>query len=122
METAMSELRISLRRLSHSPGYVASAVVSLAIGIAVCVAVFSLVNVLVFEDVPGLRDRRNPVRINLAVPIASVMRAALLGLAALDPPSLLGSVGVLALAATAATLPPTLRAARIDPVHALREP
>jgi ABC-type antimicrobial peptide transport system permease subunit len=62
------------------------------------------------------------VGIALAVPIASVMRAALLGLAALDPPSLLGSVGVLALAATAATLPPALRAARIDPVHALREP
>ena len=60
----MSELRISLRRLSHSPGYVAAAVVSLAIGIAVCVAVFSLVDVMVFEDVPGLRDRRNLIRIN----------------------------------------------------------
>jgi hypothetical protein len=64
----MSELRISLRRLSHSPGYLAAAVVSLAIGIAVCVAVFSLVNAMVFEDVPGLRDRRNLIRIHWTGP------------------------------------------------------
>ena len=57
----------------------------------------------------------------LAVAIATVLKATLLGLSAFDPLSLAGSLGVLALVAVAASLPPVLRAARIDPVHALRE-
>src|SRR5687767_15687222 len=61
---SMSELRTSLRRLRRSPGYLAAAVLSLATGTAVCVAAFSLVDVMVFEDVPGIRDRRNLIRIN----------------------------------------------------------
>ena len=57
----------------------------------------------------------------LAVVIGTVLNATLLGLSAFDPVSLLGSLGVLALATGAASLPPVLRATRIDPVHALRE-
>jgi len=60
----MSEFRISLRRLLRSPGYVAAAVLSLATGIAVCVAAFSLVDAMVFQDVTGIRDRRTLIRIN----------------------------------------------------------
>ncbi len=59
--------------------------------------------------------------VGLAVPIATVMQAALLGLSSLDPLSLLGSVGLLALVTLAAIVPPVVRAARIDPVHALRQ-
>jgi putative ABC transport system permease protein len=59
--------------------------------------------------------------IALAVLIGTVLNAALLGLSAFDPLSLVGSLGVLALATGAASLPPVLRATRIDPIHALRE-
>jgi putative ABC transport system permease protein len=59
----MSELRISLRRLLHSPGYALAAVVSLGAGISVAVAALSLVNALVFNDVAGIRDRRTLVRL-----------------------------------------------------------
>lgn len=59
--------------------------------------------------------------IALAVTIGTVLNAALLGLSAFDPLSLAGSLGVLALATGAASLPPVLRAIRIDPIHALRE-
>lgn len=141
----MSEFRISLRRLLRSPGYLAAAVLSLAAGIAVCVAAFSLVNAMVFQDVTGIRDRRTLMRINWStrgglfsiaefdvleqlrppalagVAAQEVLNATLLGLSAFDPPSLLGSLGVRALATGAATLPPVLRATRIDPVRALRE-
>ena len=110
----MSELRISLRRLIRSPGYVAAAVLSLAIGIGICMAAFSLVNVMVFEDVPGIRDRRDLIRINWTTEGGLFSTA-------FDPLSLVSSPGVLALMTVAASLAPVLRAARIDPVHALRE-
>ena len=57
----------------------------------------------------------------LAVPIATVLNATLLGLSAFDPLSLVSSLGVLGLVMVAASLPPILRVVRIDPVHALRE-
>lgn len=57
----------------------------------------------------------------LAVPLATVMQAALVGLSSIDPISLLATLGVLTVVVLAAIVPPVLRAARIDPVHALRE-
>ena len=84
----MSELRISLRRLLRSPGYIAAAVLSLAIGTAVCVAAFSLVNVMVFEDVPGIRDRRNLIRINWTTGGGRFTSAELETLDQLRPPAL----------------------------------
>ena len=110
----MSELRISLRRLIRSPGYVAAAVLSLAIGIGICVAAFSLVNVMVFEDVPGIRDRRDLIRINWTTEGG-------LFTTAFDPLSLVSSPGVLALVTwrqalrRSCALPASIR------VHALRE-
>jgi hypothetical protein len=43
----VSELRIGFRRLFRSPRYVAAAALSLATGIGVCAAPFSLVNAMV---------------------------------------------------------------------------
>jgi putative ABC transport system permease protein len=60
----MTDLRVSLRRLYRSPWYVAAVVASLGAGIAVCVAVFSLVNMVVFEEVIGIRDRSTLIRVN----------------------------------------------------------
>jgi putative ABC transport system permease protein len=59
----MSELRVSVRRLLHSPGYIFVVVLSLGVGIAASVAAFSLTNTLIFRDVPGTRDRRNLIRV-----------------------------------------------------------
>ncbi len=84
----MSELRISLRRLRRSPGYLAAAILSLAIGTAVCVAAFSLVDVMVFEDVPGIRDRRNLIRINWTTQGGLFTTAELDTLQQLHPPAL----------------------------------
>ena len=60
----MTELRVGLRRLRRSPGYMFVVVLSLGMGIAVCVAAFSVTNTVVFKDVTGLRDRRNLIRVN----------------------------------------------------------
>jgi hypothetical protein len=49
MEGLMSEFLSSLRRLRGSPSHTAAVVLSVAVGMAVCVAVFSLTNTRVFE-------------------------------------------------------------------------
>jgi len=56
----------------------------------------------------------------LAALVARGIRALLLGIGALDPISLLGSMVLLVLAAVAASLVPALRASRVDPVLSLR--
>jgi hypothetical protein len=59
----MLELRVTLRHLRRNPTHVAAVVLSLGIGMAVCVAVFSLVNAVVFSTIPGIEDRRSLVRL-----------------------------------------------------------
>lgn len=60
----MSELAWSVRRLRRHPGDVAAVVLSLGVGMALCVAVFSLTNTLVFNSTAGIRDRRTLIRLN----------------------------------------------------------
>ncbi len=59
----MSDLRATLRQLRQSPAHIAACLLSLAVGMAICVAVFSVVNVMVFEPVPGVRDRQHLIQI-----------------------------------------------------------
>jgi putative ABC transport system permease protein len=55
-----------------------------------------------------------------ALPLAFLLRSALLGLSPLDPLALAGSIGVLFAASVAASLIPALRAAATSPLVALR--
>lgn len=59
----MTELHTTFRQLRRSPAHVATVLVSLGIGMAVCGAMFSALNVLLFSDVPGVVDRSSLVRI-----------------------------------------------------------
>ena len=52
--------------------------------------------------------------------LASLLRSLVWNVDTVNPPALLGSAAVVALAATAACLLPALRAARVDPIVALR--
>src|SRR4051794_21057484 len=67
----MAELRTTCRQLLRAPAHVATVVASLGIGMAVCGAVFSALNVLIFSDVPGVVDRHSLVRIRWAGQAAS---------------------------------------------------
>lgn len=53
----------TLRQLRRSPAHVAAVVLSLGIGMAVCGAVFSLLNALVFAAVPGIVNRNTVIHI-----------------------------------------------------------
>ena len=78
----MSELRTTWRRLLQAPAHVATVVVSLGIGMAVCGAMFSSLNVLIFSDVPGVVDRNSLARIRWGGASASFTAAEFEALAA----------------------------------------
>jgi putative ABC transport system permease protein len=59
----MGDLRVTCRQLLRTPAHVATVVASLGVGMAVCGAVFSAVNVVLFSAVPGVVDRSSLVRV-----------------------------------------------------------
>ncbi|HYN05904.1 MAG TPA: ABC transporter permease [Vicinamibacterales bacterium] len=58
-----TDVRQTLRTLRRAPSHVATVVICLGIGTAVCVSAFSAINALLFGEIPGISDRRSLVRI-----------------------------------------------------------
>jgi predicted permease len=58
-----SDLRQTWRGLSASPRHVLTVVLCLGVGLTVSVAVFSIVNSLLYGDIPGIADRRSLLRV-----------------------------------------------------------
>ncbi|HKV98984.1 MAG TPA: ABC transporter permease [Vicinamibacterales bacterium] len=65
-----SDVRQTLRSLQRSPGHVALVVVCLGIGLAASIAIFSIVNSLLFGEQAGIRDRRSIIRVYLGHDLA----------------------------------------------------
>ncbi|HXT64703.1 MAG TPA: ABC transporter permease [Pyrinomonadaceae bacterium] len=61
MKTIFQDVRYGLRMLWKTPGFTIVAVVSLALGIGLNTAIFSIVNVILIRPMPGIKDQGSVV-------------------------------------------------------------
>ena len=55
---AMNDLKFAFRQLLKNPGFAAAAALTLALGIGASVAIFSVVNIVILNPIPGTQPDR----------------------------------------------------------------
>lgn len=114
LESLWQDLRYAVRLLRLNPGFTAVALLSLGADRGGIVA-------MVLREAGVLLAIGQGVGIVLALASARTTSALLYGLKPHDPVTLVASIALLAMVAIAASALPAKRAAKLDPMVALRE-
>ena len=119
MGTILRSVRHALRVLARASGFSLTAIATLALGIGAATAMFTIVNSVLLQ---GMWLACIGVALGVAAALAGarVLRGLLFGVGPSDPASYGLAIAVLGAAAFLACYGPALRAARIDPMAALR--
>jgi len=108
----INDLRLALRQLHKNLGFALAVILTLALGVGVNTAVFSLVDGFLLRPLPYPEPDR--------LAVLRVLRSELYGVRDYDPLTLTIVPIILAVIAAAASFLPTLRITRIDPSTTLR--
>ena len=113
MRSIIQDVRYALRQFRKSPGFAATVVAVLALGIGANLAVFTLLNGILLRPLPYAQpDRIVAIELAGAMPCYSMSSANILTFAAV--------ILLLATASFLAAWLPARRAASVDPILALR--
>jgi hypothetical protein len=127
MDATFSYLRVAVRTLAKTPGFTATVVLTLALGIGANSAVFSAINAVLLKPLP-FPDGDQLVSVlgcaaglALALAFMRVLAGMLFGVSARDPATMSAVLGVMLAVAALASFLPAVRAARVEPMKVLRE-
>jgi hypothetical protein len=119
LESIWQDVRHALRGLRRSPGFAAVAILTLALGIGINTAIFSVVNSLLLRTLPVAEPEKLAL-VSFPRAIEQGFQALLFGVTPLDPVSLTAAAALLVAVALVACYLPARRATTIDPMNALR--